>query len=177
MISKPGLAFAEWKPALQCRLSQLPVIVRARRLHRGCRKLQSKPEACKLLAGGSAPATPPASDTTDTMHPEGVPEGTRHAFHVPQPSLPSCLPHQRSHCVADFRRELKKASSVCGHDEIGMRAFGWQEGYAAFTVSASARTAVQDYIANQEEHHRRRTFGRNSWSCWKRPESNMTLAI
>jgi REP element-mobilizing transposase RayT len=63
-----------------------------------------------------------------------------------------------THCLADFMRELKKASSVWVHDEIGMRPFAWQEGYAAFTVSASARTAVQRYIANQEEHHRRKTF-------------------
>jgi (p)ppGpp synthase/HD superfamily hydrolase len=55
-------------------------------------------------------------------------------------------------------RELRKASSSWVHDEIGMRPFAWQEGYAAFTVSASARTAVRRYIANQEEHHRKKTF-------------------
>jgi putative transposase len=36
--------------------------------------------------------------------------------------------------------------------------FQWQEGYAAFTVSASSREAVQRYIAGQEEHHRTRSF-------------------
>ena len=35
---------------------------------------------------------------------------------------------------------------------------GWQEGYAALTVSASAVTEVQRYIQNQEEHHRQRSF-------------------
>ena len=30
--------------------------------------------------------------------------------------------------------------------------------YAAFTVSATARTSVQSYIANQEEHHKTNTF-------------------
>lgn len=59
-----------------------------------------------------------------------------------------------THCLADVMRELKKASSVWVHDEIGVKAFAWQEGYAAFTVSASARNAVQRYIANQEEHHK-----------------------
>jgi len=63
-----------------------------------------------------------------------------------------------THCLADFMRELKKASSAWVHDEIGMRPFAWQEGYAAFTVSASARTAVRNYIANQEDHHRKKTF-------------------
>ncbi|MGH9426805.1 MAG: IS200/IS605 family transposase [Terriglobia bacterium] len=63
-----------------------------------------------------------------------------------------------THCLADFMRELKKASSAWVHDEIGMRPFAWQEGYAAFTVSPSSRPAVQSYIANQEAHHRKKTF-------------------
>ena len=63
-----------------------------------------------------------------------------------------------THCLADFMRELKKVSSTWVHDEIGLRAFAWQEGYAAFTVSATARDAVRHYIANQEEHHRVKSF-------------------
>ena len=55
-------------------------------------------------------------------------------------------------------RELKKASSSWVHEEIGMRAFTWQEGYAAFTVSATVRDGVKHYIANQEEHHRVKSF-------------------
>ena len=62
-----------------------------------------------------------------------------------------------THCLADVVRELKKASSAWVHEQIGLRTFGWQEGYAAFTVSAPARPAVQQYIANQEEHHRARS--------------------
>src|SRR5258708_5334596 len=58
-----------------------------------------------------------------------------------------------THALADVMRELKKASSVWVHEEIG-EAFAWQEGYAAFTVSATAREAVKNYIAHQEEHHR-----------------------
>jgi REP element-mobilizing transposase RayT len=59
-----------------------------------------------------------------------------------------------THCLADILRELKKASSAWVHEKIGLRNFAWQEGYAAFTVSAPARPAVQQYIVNQEEHHR-----------------------
>jgi REP element-mobilizing transposase RayT len=62
------------------------------------------------------------------------------------------------HRLADVMRELKKASSAWVHDEIGLRAFAWQEGYAAFTVSATVREAVRSYIANQEEHHRVKSF-------------------
>jgi REP element-mobilizing transposase RayT len=63
-----------------------------------------------------------------------------------------------THCLADFMRELKKASSLWVHDEMRLRTFAWQEGYAAFTVSATARNAVRNYIANQDEHHRTKSF-------------------
>ena len=52
-----------------------------------------------------------------------------------------------SHCLADVMRELKKASSVWVHDEIRLPAFAWQEGYAAFTVSAPSRASIQSYTA------------------------------
>ena len=63
-----------------------------------------------------------------------------------------------THCLADFMRELKKSSSSWVHNEIGVAKFAWQEGYGAFTVSPTARDGVKQYIANQEEHHRKRSF-------------------
>ena len=63
-----------------------------------------------------------------------------------------------THCLADFMRELKKASSAWVHQEVGVREFAWQEGYSGFTVSPTARASVRRYIGNQESHHRRRTF-------------------
>jgi putative transposase len=63
-----------------------------------------------------------------------------------------------THCLADVLRELKKASSVWIHEQIGLRPFVWQDGYAAFTVSSTAREAVQKYIANQEKHHQSKSF-------------------
>ncbi len=63
-----------------------------------------------------------------------------------------------THCLADVLRELKKASSSWVHEHIGLRWFAWQEGYAAFTVSATAREGVRTYITNQEEHHWIRTY-------------------
>lgn len=53
-----------------------------------------------------------------------------------------------THCLADFMRELKKASSQWVHNVIGDRAFSWQDGYSAFTVSATARGTVKRYIGN-----------------------------
>ena len=63
-----------------------------------------------------------------------------------------------SHRLVDFVRELKTASSKWVHETIPMHIFSWQEGYGAFTVSASNREAVCKYILNQEEHHRHKTF-------------------
>ena len=63
-----------------------------------------------------------------------------------------------THCLADFMRELKKSSSVWVRDAIKLREFEWQEGYGAFTVSPGARNGVQEYIWNQADHHRVKTF-------------------
>lgn len=43
--------------------------------------------------------------------------------------------------------------------------FKWQRGYGAFSVSASQLKIVKNYIANQDEHHRVKTFGEeyNDW--------------
>ena len=63
-----------------------------------------------------------------------------------------------THCLADTMRELKALSSGWIHNRIGDKSFAWQEGYGAFTVSASQRRVVCAYIAQQEAHHRRFTF-------------------
>jgi REP-associated tyrosine transposase len=62
-----------------------------------------------------------------------------------------------THCIADFIRELKKASSVWVADNHD-RTFQWQEGYSIFTVSASMLATVTAYIRRQEEHHRKVSF-------------------
>ncbi|HHT9116782.1 MAG TPA: transposase, partial [Candidatus Wunengus californicus] len=36
--------------------------------------------------------------------------------------------------------------------------FGWQDGYGAFSVSKSSEGAVIQYIKNQQNHHRERSF-------------------
>ena len=53
--------------------------------------LISKPGACKLLAGGRAPAIPPASDPTDTMHPERGARGGHHRKKTFQEELAEML--------------------------------------------------------------------------------------
>jgi putative transposase len=63
-----------------------------------------------------------------------------------------------THTLADVLRELKKASSIWMHEVAKCPTFAWQEGYAAFSVSAPARKDVKKYIANQVEHHRKRSY-------------------
>jgi len=63
-----------------------------------------------------------------------------------------------THCLSDFMRELKKASTSWVRETFKQPHFQWQESYAAFSVSASSRDSVRDDIANQEAHHRHKTF-------------------
>lgn len=63
-----------------------------------------------------------------------------------------------THCLADVMREMKKRSSAWVHQEIGLASFAWQEGYGTFSISATSREAVREYIANQAVHHRITSF-------------------
>ena len=60
--------------------------------------------------------------------------------------------------LADVLREVKSSSSEWVHQIVGVKTFSWQEGYGAFTVSASKIATVLRCIAHQEEHHRTTTF-------------------
>ena len=62
-----------------------------------------------------------------------------------------------THCIADFMRELKSQSSGWAKANLYEK-FGWQEGYAVFSVSASGLAPVEKYIRNQESHHARHDF-------------------
>ena len=53
--------------------------------------------------------------------------------------------------------QVLKANSSRWIGEHGIE-FAWQEGYGAFSVSASNLSAVVKYIRNQENHHRKRSF-------------------
>jgi REP element-mobilizing transposase RayT len=60
--------------------------------------------------------------------------------------------------LSDVVRDVKAVSSRWIHDQTGDRAFAWQEGYGAFSVSPTHRENVSSYIVRQEEHHRKGTF-------------------
>lgn len=61
--------------------------------------------------------------------------------------------------VANAMRLIKTNSSKWIHETFpDQTKFAWQAGYGAFSVSRSNVDNVTQYIANQEEHHRRLSF-------------------
>jgi putative transposase len=61
--------------------------------------------------------------------------------------------------IAKAIQLIKGGSSKWIHDQLSKyRKFAWQEGYGAFTVSASQVKSVTHYINGQKEHHRKRSF-------------------
>jgi REP element-mobilizing transposase RayT len=58
--------------------------------------------------------------------------------------------------LAEAMQKLK-ANSSRWLGENGVQ-FEWQKGYGAFSVSPSLLKTVQEYIRNQPEHHRTRSF-------------------
>ena len=62
-------------------------------------------------------------------------------------------------CLSDLVREIKKSTNTFIKEKcFGPFNFQWQEGFGAFSYSHSQLTDVIQYIANQKEHHKKRTF-------------------
>lgn len=59
--------------------------------------------------------------------------------------------------IADVLHLLKGSSSNWINKQVGFK-FAWAKGYAAFSVSESNLGNVVNYINNQEEHHRVKSF-------------------
>lgn len=78
--------------------------------------------------------------------------GTADHLHV-LISLPATM------SVAKAVQLLKGGSSKWLHElSADYRKFAWQDGYGAFSVSASQREKTIAYIHGQKEHHRKKTF-------------------
>lgn len=61
--------------------------------------------------------------------------------------------------LSELMRLVKGESSEWINDQkLTPSVFRWQEGYGAFSYSRSQIKSVCEYIENQEEHHRKRTF-------------------
>ncbi|HEY2083297.1 MAG TPA: transposase [Verrucomicrobiae bacterium] len=62
-------------------------------------------------------------------------------------------------CIEDVVQLFKGASSHwINEQKLVPGRFAWGRGYGAFSVSESAVAEVAGYIADQEEHHRKRSF-------------------
>jgi len=60
--------------------------------------------------------------------------------------------------LSDVVRDIKANSSAWLNDRARIYKFGWQDGYAAFTVSESQAPRVSGYIRNQKNRHRRLSY-------------------
>ncbi len=63
----------------------------------------------------------------------------------------------KNHSLAKVVEEVKKHSSKWMKTE-GIHGFTWQIGYGAFSVSSSNLELVKEYVLNQMEHHKVKTF-------------------
>src|SRR4051812_49687537 len=62
-------------------------------------------------------------------------------------------------CISEMLRVIKANSSKWVNEErLKIRKFGWQDGYAAFSVSESRVAALRQYIREQERHHRGQSY-------------------
>jgi REP element-mobilizing transposase RayT len=62
-----------------------------------------------------------------------------------------------AHSAAEIARVIKANSSKWVRQKWS-RDFGWQTGYAVFSVSESNVAATTKYISGQEEHHKKQSF-------------------
>lgn len=61
--------------------------------------------------------------------------------------------------LSELVKEIKRCSSIFINDKKWTKGkFQWQSGYGAFSYSHSQIPKIANYIANQEEHHKVRTF-------------------
>jgi REP element-mobilizing transposase RayT len=61
--------------------------------------------------------------------------------------------------ITDVIKQIKGSSSYfINQSDFLAEKFGWQTGFAAYSVSESAVDKVYQYIKNQKQHHRKKSF-------------------
>ena len=79
-------------------------------------------------------------------------DGTSNHSHFLIGMKPTC-------CLSDLVREIKKSSNIfINEKKFTPFNFQWQEGFGAFSYGHSQLRDVIQYIENQKEHHKKRTF-------------------
>ena len=70
--------------------------------------------------------------------------------------------------LADFMQLIKGESSHwINQSKMLNEKFSWQRGFGAYSVSASQLDIVKNYIKNQSEHHKKRSFS-EEYEKWKK---------
>ena len=73
--------------------------------------------------------------------------------------------------LMDVIKEVKRGSSIWIRGKGGVLSkFFWQDGYGAFSVSQSQRDVLRQYIAKQQEHHRKVSFQQELLELLRRHE-------
>ena len=60
--------------------------------------------------------------------------------------------------ISDLVRDIKSNSSTFIKDKEFVKDFTWQTGFGAFSYSKSQSKNVVEYILNQPQHHKKKTF-------------------
>jgi len=70
--------------------------------------------------------------------------------------------------IADLMQDIKGSSSKwINYNKLVQSKFSWQEGYGAFSYSKSEVPAIIQYIINQTDHHKRKTFSEEYYEMLK----------
>ncbi|MFH1259245.1 MAG: IS200/IS605 family transposase [Elusimicrobiota bacterium] len=65
----------------------------------------------------------------------------------------------REMTIADFMRIVKSNSSKWLNETFPVKPkFQWQDGYGSFSVTKSSENKIIEYVKNQEEHHKQKSF-------------------
>ncbi|MGB0775081.1 MAG: transposase, partial [Akkermansiaceae bacterium] len=64
----------------------------------------------------------------------------------------------RTENIADLVGHIKRTSTKWMHNEKSVLNFAWQSGYGAFSVSPPHLQDLLNYIENQAEHHKTKSF-------------------
>ncbi len=105
---------------------------------------------------------------TDTVRPDlhAYMAGILQDLHSPALTINSIPDHihvlfslDKDQALTKVIMELKRGSSKWIKTQgAAFRQFHWQRGYGAFSISQSAVEETKNYIAGQEDHHRRKSF-------------------
>jgi len=103
---------------------------------------------------------PAAAKVSEYLHDHAKQRGIYMKINYVNPDHVHALIDLPTNLTIEDMMQLFKGSSSHWINEQNLvpGKFGWGRGYGVFSVSESAVSEVCAYIANQEEHHRRRGF-------------------